>query len=106
MLVHQFAEYYARNFPANPCLTQAGHTTTYGELDQLANRFANGLLGLGVKPGERIAIMGENSLEHLLTFMAAGKIGAVTVSLNYRLAPAELSYIINSHRNNSVKWMS
>jgi acyl-CoA synthetase (AMP-forming)/AMP-acid ligase II len=95
MLVHQFAEYYARNFPANPCLTQAGHTTTYGELDQLANRFANGLLGLGVKPGERIAIMGENSLEHLLTFMAAGKIGAVTVSLNYRLAPAELSYIIN-----------
>ena len=31
MLVHQFAEYYARNFPHNPCLTQAGHTTSYGE---------------------------------------------------------------------------
>ncbi|MCX2981098.1 long-chain-fatty-acid--CoA ligase [Halieaceae bacterium IMCC14734] len=95
MLVHQFAEYYARNFPNNPCLTQAGDTTSYGELDQLANRMANGLLKLGIKPGERVAIMGENSLEHLLTFLAAGKIGAVTVSLNYRLAPAELSYIID-----------
>ena len=95
MLVHQFAEYYARNFPNNPCLTQAGHTTSYGELNALANRLANGLLAHGIQQGQRIAIIGENSLEHLLVFLAAGKIGAVAVSLNYRLAPAELSYIIN-----------
>lgn len=95
MLVHHFTEYYARNFPDNPCLTQNGSTTSYGQLNELSNRLANGLLALGISRGQRIAILGENSLEHLLAFLAAGKIGAVTVSLNYRLAPAELAFIIN-----------
>lgn len=95
MLVHHYTEYYARNFPAMPCITEGKLTTTYGELDTLANRLANGLLSLGVGKGDRVCILGENSLEHPQLFLAAGKIGAVTVTLNYRLAPAELAYIIN-----------
>jgi acyl-CoA synthetase (AMP-forming)/AMP-acid ligase II len=95
MLVNHFTEYYARNFPDNPCLTQDGNTHTYGDVDRLANQLANGLLSLGVQKGERVCIMGENSLEHLLLFLANCKIGAVSVSLNYRLAPAELAFIIN-----------
>lgn len=95
MLVHHFTEYYARNFPDNPCVTQDGVTTSYGEMDRLANRLANGLLDLGVKKGQRVCILGENSREHLALFLAACKIGAVTVSLNYRLAPMELAFIIN-----------
>jgi acyl-CoA synthetase (AMP-forming)/AMP-acid ligase II len=95
MLVHHFTEYYARNFPNNACLTQDGKTTTYAEVDRLANQLANGLLALGVEKGQRVCILGENSLEHLLLFMANSKIGAVSVSLNYRLAPAELAFIIN-----------
>jgi len=95
MLVNHFVEFYARNFPANPCISEGATTTSYGELDALANRLANGLLGLGVNKGDRICILGENSLQHPQLFLAAGKIGAVTVSLNCRLAPAELGYIIN-----------
>jgi acyl-CoA synthetase (AMP-forming)/AMP-acid ligase II len=95
MLVHHFVEYYARNFPSNPCITEEDRTTTYGELDALANRLANGLLSLGVGKGDRVCILGENSVEHPQLFLAAGKIGAVTVSLNCRLAPAELAYIID-----------
>ena len=95
MLVHHFVEYYARNFPSNPCITEGERTTTYGELDASVNRLANGLLSLGVGKGDRVCILGENSVEHPQLFLAAGKIGAVTVSLNCRLAPAELAYIIN-----------
>ncbi len=95
MLVHHFLEYYARNFPDNPCVTQEGVTTSYAEMDRLANRLANGLLSLGVGKGDRVCILGENSREHVALFEAACKIGAVTVSLNYRLAPAELAFIIN-----------
>ena len=51
MLVHHFVEYYARNFPSNPCITEGERTTTYGELDASANRLANGLLSLGVGKG-------------------------------------------------------
>lgn len=95
MLMHQFTEYYARNFPDSPCLTQGSDTASYGDVDKLANQLANGLSTLGISAGDRICIIGENSLEHLLTFLAASKIGAVAVALNYRLAPAELVYIIN-----------
>lgn len=94
MLVHHYLDYYARNTPDLPCLSQGGVTTTYGDAASMANRLAHGLRDLGVEPGQRVAILGENSLEHLLLFMAASKIGAVTVSLNYRLAPAELAFII------------
>lgn len=95
MLVHHFLEYYARNNPLNTCLVQDGTSITYGEVNRLANKLANGLSAMGVGKGRRVAILGENSPEHLLLFMAAGKIGAVTVSLNYRLAPMELAYILN-----------
>ncbi len=98
MLVHNFAEYYARNFPDNPCITVGNRTTRYGELNAAANRLANGLLSLGIGKGDRVGILGENSTEHAITFLATGKIGAVTVSLNYRLAPAELAFIINDAR--------
>lgn len=94
MLVHHFLEYYARNIPASPCLTMADQTVSYGEVDKLTNRLANGLLSLGVIPGQRVAILGENSLEHLLLFLACSKTGAVAVSLNYRLAAAELAFIL------------
>ena len=94
MLVHHFLEYYARNIPASPCLTLADQTLSYSEVDKLTNRLANGLLSLGVVPGQRVAILGENSLEHLLLFMACSKTGAVAVSLNYRLAAAELAFIL------------
>jgi acyl-CoA synthetase (AMP-forming)/AMP-acid ligase II len=95
MLVHHFLEYYARNTPDLPCLTQHGNTIGYGHVNNASNQLAHGLLNLGVTPGARIAVLGENSLEHLLVFMAASKIGAVAVPLNYRLAPAELAFIIN-----------
>ncbi|MEM1113097.1 MAG: long-chain-fatty-acid--CoA ligase [Pseudomonadota bacterium] len=94
MLLHHFLEYYARNFPDLPCVTVADQTTTYSEAEVLANKLARGLQQLGVSKGERIAILGENSIEHMLLFEAASKTGAVAVSLNYRLAPAELAFIL------------
>lgn len=94
MLVHHFLEYYARNTPDAPSFSQGGETISYGELNDRANRLAQGFLELGVKKGERVAVLGENSIEHCLLFMAASKIGAVSVPLNYRLAPAELAFVL------------
>lgn len=95
MLIHDFLEYYARNNPDVACVTQADVSWTYREQDQYANQLANGLLDLGVNKGERVAILGENSPAHFSALMASSKIGAVCVPLNYRLAPAELAYVIN-----------
>lgn len=94
MLVHNFLDYYARNTPGEPCLTQENFTHTYGELSKRSTQLACAMLQSGVQKGERVAILGENSVEHLLVMIAASRIGAVAVPLNYRLAPAELAFII------------
>ena len=94
MLVHDYLEYYARNAPELPCTTEGEHTLSYGEVNALANQLAHGFLALDVEKGERVAILGENSAWHCVFFMAASKTGAVAVPLNYRLAPAELAFVI------------
>lgn len=102
MLVHNFLDYYARNTPDMPCLTQHGASHSYADVARQSLQLANGLLQLGVGHGDRVAILGENSLEHLLLAMAAGRIGAVTVSLNHRLAPAELAFVINDSQTQAL----
>ena len=102
MLVNNYVEYYARNYPDNPCLTRSSSTLTYSDIDLQANLLANGLLKLGVTQGQRVAVLGENGIEHPLLIMAAGKIGAVTVSINCRLAPAEVAFIINDSQSKAL----
>jgi len=68
---------------------------TYRQLNQRANRMANALLGLGVKPGDRVGLLMFNSNEFLETYFASAKIGAVLVPLNIRLAAPELDFILN-----------
>lgn len=94
MLIHHFLEYYARNTPDAPCMTQENVTHTYDDLQRRSTQFASALLGSGVRKGDRVAILGENSVEHVLLMVAASRIGAIAVPLNYRLAPAELAFII------------
>lgn len=95
MLVHHFTEFYARSYPDNIGLSLDAKKLTNSEIGEQANRLANAMLSLGVQPGERVSILGENSIEHALFFVAASKVGAVAVPLNYRLAPAELGYILS-----------
>ena len=45
--------------------------------------------------GDRIAILSKNSIEYFLIYLAAARAGVVPIPLNYRLAPAEWSYILN-----------
>src|SRR5579883_7417 len=68
---------------------------TYKQLDQLANRVANGLRGLGIKKGDRVALFLPNIPEFIISYLGILKIGAVTVSVNVMLKSAEVSYILN-----------
>ncbi|MBN7797510.1 long-chain-fatty-acid--CoA ligase [Parahaliea mediterranea] len=94
MRIHNFVEYYARNYPDSPAITRGTRTLNYSQLDAMANRLANGLLEKGVEKGDRVAVVGENGEQHLAMILACAKIGAITVELNYRLATPEIAYII------------
>lgn len=74
--------------------TASGERFTYKELDDHCNQVANGLKGLGVKKGDRVALLAMNSSEFVETFYAVAKIGAVCVPINWRLVPDELAFIL------------
>ena len=65
---------------------------TYDQFDQRINQLANALTDRGVKQGDRVAYLGENSVEFLETLLALGSIGAVFVPLNTRLAGPEITF--------------
>lgn len=65
---------------------------TYEQFGQRINRLANALTERGVKSGDRVAYLGENSVEFLETLFALGSIGAVFVPLNTRLAGPEVTF--------------
>ena len=75
--------------------TFEGDELTYGELHLRSNRAANGLIALGVMPGDRVAYMGKNSHIYFEILAGVAKIGAVMSPINWRLAPPEVSYIVN-----------
>lgn len=66
---------------------------TYAELDAHANRLAHHLADAGVGPGQHVGVHLYNGLEYIATVLAALKIRAVPVNVNYRYVEAELEYL-------------
>ncbi|WP_027364087.1 long-chain-fatty-acid--CoA ligase [Desulfotruncus alcoholivorax] len=85
----------ARRHPIKEALVYGDKRYTYAELNLEVNRLANALLVLGLSKGEKVALMMQNSDRYIIAFMAAMKVGAVVVPVNFRLATPEVEYIIN-----------
>ena len=75
---------------------------TYAQLNERINRVAGGLLGLGIAPAERIAIMMPNRPEWLYVFFATQKLGTCTVPVNIALKGEGLAYILNHSEAGSI----
>jgi fatty-acyl-CoA synthase len=72
-----------------------GRETTYAALYTRTNQLANGLIALGVKPGQRVAHLGKNSIAYFEVAIGASKAGAIACPVNWRLSPSEVTYILN-----------
>jgi acyl-CoA synthetase (AMP-forming)/AMP-acid ligase II len=84
----------ARKYPDKLAIECEGRTYTYKQFNEEVNRFAHGLAGLGLKKGDKIALMMKNSDHFVFSFFAAAKIGAVLVPVNFRLTATEVRYIL------------
>ncbi len=67
---------------------------TYVQMNSRCNRTAHVLKDLGVKKGDRVALLMMNSIEFMESFFAIAKLGAICVPLNWRLVPDELEFIL------------
>jgi long-chain acyl-CoA synthetase len=84
-----------RERPERTAILHPARTTTWGELDERSNRVAAGLIAGGVGAEDRIARIDKNSIEYYEILFGAAKLNAVTVDVNWRLAPPEMAQIVN-----------
>ena len=71
-----------------------GRRVSFGELERSVRRAANGLLGLGLRKGDRVAILSKNSIEYFETYYACARAGLIAQPLNWRLGVPELARIL------------
>src|SRR5258708_23389084 len=71
------------------------HRYTYGDFAPRVHQLAGALKRLGVKPGDRVATLAWNNYRHLELYYAVPCMGAVLHTLNLRLFPQHLEFIIN-----------
>ncbi len=77
-----------------PAVIAGDVVISYGDLDARMNRFANALIHLGVRKGDRVAFLFGNEPRFLEVFFGAMRMGAVSVPLNVRLADDTLRVIL------------
>ena len=68
---------------------------TYNDLHRRCSRLCNALSELGVKPGDRVGTLAGNSSRHLEVYFAVPAMGAIVHTINPRLFPQQIEYIIN-----------
>ncbi len=87
--------HHARARPDREAMLYDGRSTSYHELDRQVSQVANGLLAEGTGPGARVGFLAKNSDEFFQVVLGCAKAGAVSVGINWRLAPPEVAYVLN-----------
>lgn len=94
----QLLDVVAAQTPDAPYVHTEAHTFTYADIAALSGRIAAGLLSIGVKPGDHVAVDMANFPEAVALKFAVARIGAVSVSINFLLRHEELGYVLRQSR--------
>src|SRR5690625_2814016 len=98
LTVVSMLEHAEKFFPKKEVISQTHdklHRLTYKEIGKRTRRLMSALNKLGVKKGERVGTLAWNTHRHLEVYFAAPGMGAVLHTINIRLSPEHIIYIIN-----------
>jgi len=84
----------ARRFGERTSLVIEDETFSFSELEALSNSVANGLVSVGVQPGDRVTLYGPNCWEWIVAYYAAVKTGAVVNPISSMLTVEEVRYVV------------
>jgi long-chain acyl-CoA synthetase len=87
--------YHAQVRPNSIAMIDGDRVSDYARFQLRTAKVANALRAAGIGQGSRIAVIDQNSDRYFEILFGAAKVGAVLVSVNWRLAPPEISYILN-----------
>jgi long-chain acyl-CoA synthetase len=93
--LHHFVEQAASKYPDHTALILKGGEVSYRELDEQSDQVAAALAKMGVKKGDRVAILMANCPQFVISYFGVLKAGAVVVACNPLYAPPELEHQLN-----------
>lgn len=94
MNIASFLSIPASMFPEQEVLVFESQRLTYGHLSAAVGQLAGALRGLGVRPGERVAVMQTNSARYVEAIFAVARLGAIVVPLNFRAKVEEVRHML------------
>ncbi len=89
--LHWFATYT----PEKIAIISGDGSQTYRQLWSRVRRLADSLAKIGIKPGDRVALLMQNSSRYLELYQAAALMGVAVVPLNFRFVASEIEYVVN-----------
>jgi acyl-CoA synthetase (AMP-forming)/AMP-acid ligase II len=95
MLVHHFLEKSAARFPGKKAVWCKEQWMTYQEINRKSDKLAAFLFDKGVKRGDRVAILLENSFDYIISYFGILKVGAVVVALNTDTVVSTVHHLLN-----------
>jgi fatty-acyl-CoA synthase len=95
MLIGELLRLSAARFPDKVALIEGERRLTYREFDRAANRAAQALLALGLRKGDRAAILSFNSIAFAILHYGAARAGVILAALTTRATPRDLAYMLN-----------
>lgn len=101
-LVHEHLKEAYEKAPNHVAVRFLGKSVTYKEVYESAIEVAHGLHGLGIKPGDRVAIMLPNCPQYVISYYGILMAGAVVVQTNPLLTERELEYLFNNAEVDTV----
>ena len=75
-------------------ITMGPRTISYGELDEIANRYAHWAMEHGIRRGETVVLYAPNRVDYLPIWYGLGKVGVATALINNSLAGAQLAHCV------------
>jgi acyl-CoA ligase (AMP-forming) (exosortase A-associated) len=93
-LIHQFIARSAQMSPAAPAVLLKDQCFTYAQMQDQVETMANALLGLGIGPGERVAVYLPKQLETVVGLFGTAAAGACFVPINPLLKPRQVAHIL------------
>src|SRR5262245_5722749 len=89
-------EHVARAVPEREAMVTVERRLTYSQLDERASRLADHLAQRGIGRGDHVGLHLLNGTEYLEGMLAAFKLSAVPININYRYVERELAYLYDN----------
>jgi len=92
LLVERLLRLTAERAPTAPALIAADHITTWRELDELADRAADGLVRIGANPGDIVALLAGNTAATLAMMFGMSRAGVTVLPINPMNSASEIAF--------------